>query len=789
MITKIKLKNWRSHLDSELNFSIGTNALLGHMGSGKTTILDSITFGLFGTFPNLQTKKLKLDDILMKKPVEKDIAEVEVQFQSNGKTYSVKRIIEKKKGTTYSEIKENDKILESYNTSRVTEVVEKILKVNYELFSKAIYSEQNALDYFLTIGKGQRMKKIDELLMIDRFEKARASTVNLTNKIVERKLGKQSVVDQVNIEELEKTITELKGVLEKTLEEKTLLERMLNEIRNERQTLETELGGLQKVKENLEILKREEKGVSSVIEETVIILEKLEISLRNVDKEAIEKNLNDFSKLVKELETRFIEKQEEYKRLQQQSSKATAEVEMLRKEKIERLEKVLNEKLKIKKEFDRIRESLGKNVEKDLEGKRLLVEKFVGEVEAIRIKVQDLADILKQFSSVKSKCPLCESKLTDAMKAVLIKQKKAQIEKLRESHDIAIKNKKLNERELKDLEMAVNKLNQLVVEIRDFDKIRNELEDSKNIYLVLNESAVKLDRELTALGKELLNYQSKLKETTSKKQQYEILALQIRDYQTKKFRIEELINQRKIFVRHIEELEGKIMGKDVGKMEIQLRNSLAREREITTKILGIDQIEKEKETRLGDFEQTLNNAIKEREEIKKLDKLIKDLKVFEKSLEQTQIELRKEFVIAVNYTMNQLWNTLYPYQDFVGIKLAVEEGEYILQLQSKDGTWSNVEGVVSGGERNIACLALRIAFALVLAPQLRILILDEPTANLDTAAVSVLATTLRESIQEFIDQTFLITHQSEMEDAVTGNAYRLTRDKRNDDVTKVVQIM
>jgi exonuclease SbcC len=788
MITKIKLKNWRSHLDSELNFSNGTNALLGHMGSGKTTILDSITFGLFGTFPNLQTKKLKLDDILMKKPIEKDRAEVEVCFQSNGKNYSVKRIIEKRKGTTFSEITEDGKVLESYNASRVTEVVEKILKVNYDLFSKAIYSEQNALDYFLTIPKGQRMKKIDELLMIDRFERARANTVSLSNKIIERKLGKQSIVDQVNTDELEKNIVGLKNTLENMSGERNALEKVIFEIRNERQNLETEVGDLQKIRENLEILKREEKGLSSAIQETIITLERLEVSLRNVDKTAIEENFRIFSKLVKELEGLFMEKQGEYKKLQEQSARASAEVEMLKKEKIDRLEKEFEERIRIKREVDRIREGLGKDAEKKLEKKKLLVEKFVGEAEAIKIKIQDLAEVLAQISSVKAKCPVCESKLTDERKIVLIKQKRMQIEKLKEDLEKALKNKRLNENELKELEIAVNRLGQMLVEIRNFDKIRAELEDTKNIYVILSESAVKLDRELTALGRELLNYQNKLKETTTKKQQFEILSMQIRDYQEKRARIDELINQRRVFLEHIQEFDGKLAGKDLAKMEMQLRSSMAKEREAATKIIGIDEIMNERKTRLMDLENTLKNVLKEKEEIKKLDKLIKELKIFETALEQTQVELRKEFVVAVNYTMGQLWDTLYPYQDFVGIRLGVEEGEYILQLQSKDGSWVNVEGVVSGGERSIACLALRIAFALVLAPQLRILILDEPTANLDVMAMLVLANTLRERIGEFIDQTFLITHQSEMEDAVTGNAYRLERDKRRDEVTKVFQL-
>lgn len=788
MITKVRLANWRSHLSSELNFSTGTNALLGAIGTGKTSILDSICFSLFGTFPNLQSKKLKLDDILMKKPIEKDKAEVEVQFQSDGKVYSVKRIIEKGKGTTYSEIRENGKLLEAPSTSRVTEIVEKILKVNYELFNKAIYSEQNALDYFLNIPKGQRMKKIDEMLMIDKFEKSRANVVSLTNKIAERKLGKQSIVEQINAEELEKIITDLRFVLEKTLNEKSLLENELRKVTDDRQTVDKEVGEFQKVRDNLEVLKREEMVLASAMHETTLSLEIIGRNLRNVDVESIEKNLNLYSKFIRDIEGLFEEKQKEYQKLQEQTSKAKAEVEMMKKEKIDRLEKEVEEKLRIKKEFDKLKKSVSEDVEKDLEEKKLLLEKFVGEAESLKIKIQDLMEIIQQLSSVKAKCPICESKLTQAKKIVLIKQKKSQVVKLKESLGEALKKKQLTEQEVREIEIIANKLSQMVVEIQDFDEISTELENTKNIYAVLNESAVKLEKELQGLKTELLDLQKKFKDTTDKKQQSEIFNLQFKDYLVKKSRIEELVKQRSGYVVHIEELEKKIVDKDLSKLEPWLRNLIAKEKEISTKIDGIDQIAVEKETRLKDFEQTLAATIKDKEEINRLDKLIRELKVFEKALEETQIELRKEFVIAVNYAMNQLWNTLYPYQDFTGIRLTVEEGDYVLQLQERTGKFVNVEGIASGGERNLACLALRIAFALVLAPQLRWLVLDEPTANLDSKSVSELATTLRERIGEFIDQTFLITHQSELEDAVTGNAYRLERDKSKDEVTKIIQI-
>ena len=201
--------------------------------------------------------------------------------------------------------------------------------------------------------------------------------------------------------------------------------------------------------------------------------------------------------------------------------------------------------------------------------------------------------------------------------------------------------------------------------------------------------------------------------------------------------------------------------------------------------MSIEQIIRERETRFHEYEGSLKNLEQEKSEIEKLDQLLQELKKFERALESTQSQLRKEFVTSVNYTMNNLWTDLYPYHDFIGIRLAIEEGDYILQLQERSGKWVNVEGFASGGERSLAALTLRIAFALVLAPQLRWLVLDEPTANLDTKAVEDLGTTLSERIGNFIDQVFLITHDERLENAITGSAYRFYRDKAKDGATQV----
>lgn len=787
MITKVRLKNWKSHLNSELNFSNGTNALLGHMGSGKTSILDSVCFALFGTFPTLQSKKLKLDDLIMSKPAIKDLAEVEVFFQSNGNLYSVKRIIERRKGTTYSELRENGKLIEAPSTQRVNELIEKILKVDYELFSKAIYSEQNALDYFLTIPKGQRMKKIDELLMIDKFERARANAISLINKISEKKSTMQTILDKVNITELQQSIANLKSSLENILAEKIQSEQILKEVTYKKTNLENELKILYKAKEDFELLKREEIKFSSAVQEISSALEKLEESLRGADKETIENNIKSFSDILSKLEDVLIEKQGGYQKLQEQYSKQKAEAELYRKETITRLKNELEEKIQLQKDAEKLRKQIGADTDKALEKKRELVEKYVGKLEALRIKIEDLEEIVNQLSSIKAKCPICESNITEAKKIVLIKQKKLQIKNLYEEMEHAAKQKQMSEKELRDLEVAINKLNRILEEIEDLNKVKSELENVQNIYSVLEETVTKLEQEIRSMRVDVEKLNKTINDAREQKHRFELLQLQFRDYESKKTRIEELLKQRNEIITHLQKLQETIIGKDTYSLEAELRNLVGKERELVTKQSSLEQLTKERESRLKEFESTLATTLKEKEEVKKLENLTIQLKIFEKALEETQIQLRQEFITLVNYSMNQLWQTLYPYQDFAGIRLNVEEGDYVLQLLARN-EWVNVEGVASGGERSIASLALRIAFSLVLAPQLRIIFLDEPTHNLDSNAVRVLSTVLRERIGEFIDQTFLITHQSELEEAVTGIAYRLERDKANDGYTQIIQL-
>jgi exonuclease SbcC len=787
MITQMKLKNWKSHLDSVFNFESGTNGLIGIMGSGKSSLLEGICLGLFGTSPSLQSKKVKLDDMIMKKPTEKSSAEIEIFLKLDGNDYSVKRIIEKGRGTTYSEIRENGKLLEAPSTSRVTEIVENILKINFELFSKAIYSEQNSLDYFLTIPPGQRMKKIDELLMIDKFERARSSAVTLVNRFEERRLARQSVVENADIEFIRKSISDIEDSLQLLEKEIEILEQDFSQTKSNRESKEISYAKITKQMKAADGIKISIEKNLSTLEEIEAVISDLQNEIGNNEKSDLEKQIAYLSDKGGKNQTELQKIKNKYDESAKEISEIKSKVSYFKKE-IEILEKEFYEVSEIKKEFEHLRDLVGENIDSQVADSKNNLQKVTENAARLLGRISDNEEFIEHLSTADNKCPICESILTIERKKLLILQKEHEIKNLREEFANAERDKQQIEGKISMFEDAKAKLTLMREKIKNLQNIREDLEKSKRMFVEESSKVVYSENSLTDLRREVEKLQGGIEEDKLKKQSFEVILEKSKDLERKAERRLALKNEISILQKELSELEIQTKDKNVEELQVELRNLASKEKELAASILGVERVAKEKQLRLAEYENKLDEVKKYQAEILKLQKIIKNVRIFGKSLEQTQVELRKEFVEAVNYTMTNLWQTLYPYQDFTGIRLNVDEGDYVLQVLERTGKWVNVDGFVSGGERSIAALALRIAFSLVLAPQLRWLILDEPTHNLDQNAVEDLAETLRERIGEFVDQVFLITHDEKLENAVTGSLYRLEREKEKDGVTKVIMI-
>ena len=208
MIKAVKLKHFRSHEVTEITFGKGTNILIGPMGAGKTSVLDAICLAFFGTFPALKARRIKLEDVISDRPNRYEEATAEVYFDANGETYSVERIVSR--NGTEARLRHDGKVIESA-PQRVTEYVEKLLGVDYELFTRAVYSEQNRLDSILTLSRTERKKQVDQLLGIDVFENARSTATSVTNRLKTGKSAEAAVLEGLDADTLNARLSELEN--------------------------------------------------------------------------------------------------------------------------------------------------------------------------------------------------------------------------------------------------------------------------------------------------------------------------------------------------------------------------------------------------------------------------------------------------------------------------------------------------------------------------------------------------------------------------------------------------
>ena len=778
MITSLKLKNWRSHLDTNLKFENGTNCFIGSMGTGKTSILSGMCFGLFGTFPELQSKKVKLEDIIMKKPDQKERSEVEVGFNLNGDKWIVKRTISK--GKTSAELRKNNQLVES-QTKKVTEEIEKLLKVDYDLFTRAIYSEQNQLDMFLTIPKGQRMKKIDQLLAIDRFEKARTTVKSVTNKckysISEKMQFTETIVTDDNLKRLEFMKNEVVKLKD---EQKKLIEKSSELARRKTSAVK-----------NIDRLKDQEKGLRQIEEKTATNRALMESLTKDIDKlkedlmDHAEKTTQDFRnnlqfllEQAEELKNDLVKEKGSLDVLKETHIKEEMKISLIETEKLPELKKLIKEKSDLESQIKKISDIDKKFKEKtkQLEKQRIKLEKNELKI----IELQESSDDLKKAGGA---CPVCDSRLDKNKKISILAKKRSIIKKLKEE------NKKIN---LKTIQNYIDKYQKELEELRSSEKRLNSIKNS--------------DSELTKQEKQLKEIKSGLKFYLKKKRMFEknvdlmqnkyseILVDQekIRQLISKRIDVEEKLRKSKTLEQEVADMRQKKLGlmnifspETLQRFEEEYRNLIGYERENKTRIESSQMMIGEKQRFIDELEKKKLIIDRYREEIQKLEFVSNQLSLLESSLVSTQEQLRKNFVYAVNQAMQSIWNDIYPYDDFFNIRLEVDGGDYVLQLQDSGG-WSNADGTVSGGERSIACLALRIAFSLVLAPNMRMLVLDEPTANLDVNAINELAKVLKDKVTDIVDQIFLITHNPDLEAAVSGCLYRLDRDKSKDESTSVL---
>ena len=161
---KIRWKNFLStgNQFTEVDFEKhNTNLIIGTNGSGKSTVLDALTFGLFNK-PFRKINKPQLVNVTN----EKDCV-VEIEFTVNNKEYLVRRGIK----PNVFDIEVNGvplhKEADDRSNQRILE--ENILKVNYKSFTQIVILGSSTFVPFMQLTTSNRREVIEDLLDIRIF--------------------------------------------------------------------------------------------------------------------------------------------------------------------------------------------------------------------------------------------------------------------------------------------------------------------------------------------------------------------------------------------------------------------------------------------------------------------------------------------------------------------------------------------------------------------------------------------------------------------------------------------
>jgi len=235
MIHNIEVIDFLAHHDTKLEFNNDATVFVGQNGAGKSSIIDAITFSLFGTHMRKNNKSL------IRRGANKAL--VKVEFSANGRNYKTVRQIDakgtltakflEKSGDGFVPIAEGER--KQFGES-MTQEVEKVLGINFEKLKIASIVQQGELSSIIKAKPKEFKELLNTIIGIDRLDIAVESMKEVLKEFrrnVQDKHGfddRQIELLQNKLNEFESEIADSRPKMKKLEEEKKTRELKISQI-------------------------------------------------------------------------------------------------------------------------------------------------------------------------------------------------------------------------------------------------------------------------------------------------------------------------------------------------------------------------------------------------------------------------------------------------------------------------------------------------------------------------------------------------------------------------------
>jgi exonuclease SbcC len=759
IIKEIDMKGFMRYIQKTsppLSFPHKFTVITGKTGSGKTSILDAVTFALYKRTSRTDVQGIKISDVC------RPGGYVRVLFTQSGEEYEVERGFTSK-SSPYLALRKNSKNIEG-NIKELEKVIEEVIGLDYDGFRNSTFVRQEEMKGLGAERGAVRLSIFQKLFRLETFEKAEAKVSRKLDVIKReiRSLETELKVRGEHVGRLPQLEGEMEGKKAFIAEEKKKLTGMSHK--------------LEKMAEDMANLAAKHDEYTSVKDRIASLADRLHKTIKKLTLAQTENmKVEPLKKTVRELE----ESLKDYDNIHSEG---------------ERLRELQNRYQGVKRDLDRDMTQMDSlNKEKEVEQKKL--SSRIAEYEKRIARLSTTIDRDEAFDMLRKEGSLSERVKRIGMELKWLRDKESLVRELK----LERKEAEGELKELKEKASGINEdsfvLSEIEVEVERTKKDMEEILGNYTGKLEATSTRIKAHEvQLKELGfgepqrKRISEIRHKITDMQHKREELQKTRKKLEDIGDKASLIAEL-ESRKVGMEHEQkELEHKVAGlkgEEEKYMKVRQEQEKARhQREaLLSAISGAEGEIKRLKSQMDELKGVKKQMAQKEEELGELKKqgeihyILKE-KVFHRRgivmfainqlLPQLSLETSANLSDLTDGRFSKVRLSSYEENNRYGISIAVA---------GPDSEWHDVLEF-SGGEKTQINAALRFAIAKELAsmPQvgrtygrMKTLFIDEgDLGSLDTEVSRQLFVRKLFSMGEFFEKIILITHLSEVAEQFPG---------------------